>query len=46
MNIDMHANYIHMLLNECVISLKQTIFWDRGSSRLVFLKVLNGFLKL
>jgi hypothetical protein len=28
MNIDIHANYIHMLLNEHMISLKQNIFWD------------------
>jgi hypothetical protein len=27
MNIDMNANYIGMLLNECLISLKRIIFW-------------------
>jgi hypothetical protein len=32
MNIDIHANHIHMLLNECMISLKRIIFWDGGSS--------------
>jgi hypothetical protein len=31
MNIDIHANYIHMLLNECIISLKRIIFWGGGS---------------
>jgi hypothetical protein len=34
MNIDIHANYIHKLLNECVISLKRIIFWDGGSIKL------------
>jgi hypothetical protein len=29
MNIDIHENYyIHMLLNEYVISLKRIIFWN------------------
>jgi hypothetical protein len=32
MNIDIDGNYIHMLLNEYVISVKQIIFWDGGST--------------
>jgi hypothetical protein len=27
MNIDIYANYIHILINEYMISLKQIIFW-------------------
>jgi hypothetical protein len=30
-NIDIHANYIHKLLNECMISLKRIIFWKEAS---------------
>lgn len=28
MNIDIHGNYIYILINECVFSLKWIIFWD------------------
>jgi hypothetical protein len=31
MNVDIHESYIHMLLSECIISLKQNIFRDGGS---------------
>jgi hypothetical protein len=30
MNIDIHVNYIYMLLNEYMISLKQIIFYNGG----------------
>jgi hypothetical protein len=36
MNIDIHIIYIHMLLSECVISVKRIIFWDGGKIRLVY----------
>jgi hypothetical protein len=31
MNVDIHESYIHMLLSECIISLKQNIFRAGGS---------------
>jgi hypothetical protein len=41
----MHKNYIHMLINECVISLKCIIFWYVGSKsfdiQLLYLKILK-----
>jgi hypothetical protein len=36
MNIDIHANCIHMLLNEYTTSIKRVIFYDGGSICLVY----------
>jgi hypothetical protein len=36
-NIDIHVNCVHMLLNKCVISLKKIIFWDGGSTGFAYL---------
>jgi hypothetical protein len=34
MNVDIHANYIHRLINECIFSLKRIIFSDRWSIKI------------
>jgi REP element-mobilizing transposase RayT len=31
-NIEIHENHVHMLLNEYVISLKRIIFWNGMSA--------------
>jgi hypothetical protein len=31
-NINVHVNYIHILFNKYIISLRRILFWDRGSN--------------
>jgi hypothetical protein len=40
-NIDIHTNYIHRLINEYVFSLKRIIFWDSGSTKYASTLILH-----
>jgi hypothetical protein len=41
MNINIYANYIHMLVNEYMITLKQIIFWDEWSNNYDFFNKMS-----
>jgi hypothetical protein len=37
MNINIYANYIHMLVNEYMITLKRIIFWDGATEGVIIM---------